>query len=497
MSKLIEQIAERLGASYIYDDFARINLRADSVEKFPLIVETLPVDGSLNMRFLPVVQAQKNVTIAFLEPCPLDFDGARVDVHLAHMLELATAFVRELAKVGGVNIPDDLDYNAVLDFMDANVVGVRVTLALPETFTCQSVFNYTEPVATIWLTRADFSNDTAQAIYKMGAQDIPTSDALINELWKTNEAQVIAVEVQKKEFARRYETLTEEERQAINVEYGEETPEITSELNEVWLYNNGEIKQSNKAPYVNAVKEILGDSDTQRALLIFDQVLDTSEPVMIRKETPRGVFDFAQYILTLNQQTGKALTWGEPEPAVPAIWLTYGQNDTYTTRAIQRMGAFEHPQDAQKIRDAFLVDKKPVAVAKNVTIEDFYSRHKSVDDVDLQQSRFCWILGEPQTNGELWLTSSNKGTTRIRVVKCVREADKGYRINGSQEAYYKALDVATQIVTEHWQDGHVATSFPFVKITREAWESECNNDIRTTYANEGVFVEWREGVTHE
>lgn len=148
MSKLIEQIAERLGASYIYDDFARINLRADSVEKFPLIVETLPVDGSLNMRFLPVVQAQKNVTIAFLEPCPLDFDGARVDTHLLHMLELATAFVRELAKGGGVYIPDDLDYNAVLDFMDANLVGVRITLALPETFTCQSVFDYTEPVAT-------------------------------------------------------------------------------------------------------------------------------------------------------------------------------------------------------------------------------------------------------------------------------------------------------------------------------------------------------------
>lgn len=124
---IIKQIAERLGASYMYDDFGRINKRADSVKKWPLIAEVIPAEGQINTKFLPLCSITRNTIIAFLTPCPLDFDGESIEPQLEQMLDLCARFLSEY-NAEGYDVPDTLQYNLVLDTMDANLCGVRVTL---------------------------------------------------------------------------------------------------------------------------------------------------------------------------------------------------------------------------------------------------------------------------------------------------------------------------------------------------------------------------------
>ena len=98
MSKITERIAAEMGCAYIYDDWGRINLKADKYgnhKQTRLIIETLPTNGQIDTRFAPLVRASRTCIVAFLKPCALD-------------------------------------YNVVLDFLDANMAGVRVTLTLKE-----------------------------------------------------------------------------------------------------------------------------------------------------------------------------------------------------------------------------------------------------------------------------------------------------------------------------------------------------------------------------
>jgi hypothetical protein len=135
MSKIIERIAAEMGCAYIYDDWGRINIKADKHGhyKHSLIVETLPTNGQIDTRFAPVVRTSRTCIVAFLKPCALDFEGAEVGRIIDDMLDLAKQFIKRL-DVAQYYEPIEglLDYNVVLDFLDANMAGVRVTLTLKE-----------------------------------------------------------------------------------------------------------------------------------------------------------------------------------------------------------------------------------------------------------------------------------------------------------------------------------------------------------------------------
>lgn len=124
---VIEQIATALNASYIRDDFARINLLADKVTKYPLIAETLPTDGVINGAFAPAYAATKNVIVCFLVPCHLDFTGDDVSAKIDEMINLAQRFCAKYKEVNG-DFPANIRFNAVLDFLDANLCGIRCTI---------------------------------------------------------------------------------------------------------------------------------------------------------------------------------------------------------------------------------------------------------------------------------------------------------------------------------------------------------------------------------
>lgn len=129
-----KQVALDLGAKYLYDEWGRINLHADQLKIGDVVVvETLPTNGQIDTRFAPVVRTSRTAIFAFLKHCHLDFKGTEVGAIIDEMLDLAKHYIvmldatRQFEPIEGL-----MDYNAVIDFLDANMAGVRVTLTLKE-----------------------------------------------------------------------------------------------------------------------------------------------------------------------------------------------------------------------------------------------------------------------------------------------------------------------------------------------------------------------------
>lgn len=129
-----KQVALSLGCNYIYDEWGRVNLHADKIKMGDVvIVETLPTNGQIDTRFSPVVKTSRTAIFAFLKHCNLDFDGVEVGGIIEEMLDLAKTYIVRLDATGAFEPIDGLiEYNSVIDFLDANMAGVRVTLTLKE-----------------------------------------------------------------------------------------------------------------------------------------------------------------------------------------------------------------------------------------------------------------------------------------------------------------------------------------------------------------------------
>lgn len=129
-----KQVALDMGCKYIYDEWGRVNLHADKLKIGDVVVvETLPTNGQIDTRFVPVVKTSRTAIFAFLKHCDLDFKGTEVGEIIEEMLGLAKRYIvrldatRQFEPIEGL-----MDYNAVIDFLDANMAGVRVTLTLKE-----------------------------------------------------------------------------------------------------------------------------------------------------------------------------------------------------------------------------------------------------------------------------------------------------------------------------------------------------------------------------
>lgn len=129
-----KQVALDMGCRYIYDEWGRVNLHADKLKMGDvLVVETLPTNGQIDTTFAPVVRTSRTAIFAFLKHCDLDFDGAEVGSIIEEMLAIAKEYIVRLEEFNAYEPLDGLiEYNSVIDFLDANMAGVRVTLTLKE-----------------------------------------------------------------------------------------------------------------------------------------------------------------------------------------------------------------------------------------------------------------------------------------------------------------------------------------------------------------------------
>lgn len=132
--RLTKQVALDLGCKYIYDEWGRINLHADKLAMDDVVVvETLPTNGQIDTTFAPVVKTSRTAIFAFLKHCNLDFDGVEVGGIIDEMLDKAKAYILMLDATGVYEpLAGLIDYNSVIDFLDANMAGVRLTLELKE-----------------------------------------------------------------------------------------------------------------------------------------------------------------------------------------------------------------------------------------------------------------------------------------------------------------------------------------------------------------------------
>lgn len=129
-----EQVARAMNCHYIYDEWGRVNLYADRLPiGAKVVVETLPTNGQIDTRFVPVVTTSRVAIFAFLMHCDLDFKGVQVGAIIEEMLDTAKEYIVRLDATGKYEPLNGLvDYSSVIDFLDANMAGVRVTLELKE-----------------------------------------------------------------------------------------------------------------------------------------------------------------------------------------------------------------------------------------------------------------------------------------------------------------------------------------------------------------------------
>lgn len=128
------RVAHEMKCAYIYDEWGRVNLHADHLPiGAKVVVETLPTNGQIDTRFAPIVKTSRTAIFAFLKHCDLDFKGFEVGHIIDEMLAVAKEYVLRLDATGAFEPIDGLlDYTSVIDFLDANMAGVRVTLELKE-----------------------------------------------------------------------------------------------------------------------------------------------------------------------------------------------------------------------------------------------------------------------------------------------------------------------------------------------------------------------------
>lgn len=132
--RITQQIALELGAVYMYDTWERINLRADKLAIGDVLVgELLPTGGMIDTSFAPVVREQRNTSIVFMTHCDLDFEGASVGLIIDDMLALAKRYLVRLdASLVFEPVGNDVEWQVIIDRLDANMAGVALSLTLKE-----------------------------------------------------------------------------------------------------------------------------------------------------------------------------------------------------------------------------------------------------------------------------------------------------------------------------------------------------------------------------
>lgn len=132
MTKHAKEIAEAMGFTYLFEDWARANFRFDRL-RAPYLLELLPTAGSFHYAAGRVFNPETRL-FGFYDKCALDFDSAEAFAIVERMKAAALKFVSELNKTGDFEAigTEDLRYNVQFDSYDVNVCGILLTLNLTE-----------------------------------------------------------------------------------------------------------------------------------------------------------------------------------------------------------------------------------------------------------------------------------------------------------------------------------------------------------------------------
>lgn len=131
----LRDIAHELGATYIYADIERANIHADDVQKFPVVIELVSAGGKYNTKHSPIVSVTQQVTIYFLDKCPLDWD-AEIGGILQDCTDFGRRYIGKMIEKGINIVEEQIPINNVFNYLNANLCGVRVILNITDAGEC-------------------------------------------------------------------------------------------------------------------------------------------------------------------------------------------------------------------------------------------------------------------------------------------------------------------------------------------------------------------------
>lgn len=128
----IKKIVSEMGRlHFIYDDWARTNIRLDN-EQLPAFVFVLPASGQMHLKNNSFRDAP-DCLFAFLSKAEFDFDGEENELTVDKMKKEAQRFIVALQKSGMFEpITDPIDYTVAFDELDVNLTGVVLSLRIKE-----------------------------------------------------------------------------------------------------------------------------------------------------------------------------------------------------------------------------------------------------------------------------------------------------------------------------------------------------------------------------
>jgi hypothetical protein len=131
VERKIASIAEQLGITYLYDNWATANVRLDK-EKMPVMINVLPVSGKFSLSRVQIRDCP-NCMLAFADLTELDFDGVDNDEVIERCKSHAIDFIKRLNNSGLFEPVDgDITYSVFYDKLDVNITGVVIELQLKE-----------------------------------------------------------------------------------------------------------------------------------------------------------------------------------------------------------------------------------------------------------------------------------------------------------------------------------------------------------------------------
>lgn len=129
----VKELIEDMGRlNFVYDDWARANLRLDN-EQLPAFLFIVPVAGELHMKNNNFRDAP-HCLFAFLDRAEFDFDGEENESTIDRMKNEAKRFVVALQQSGKFKPQDEpIKYSLVYDELDPNLTGIVLEMQLEET----------------------------------------------------------------------------------------------------------------------------------------------------------------------------------------------------------------------------------------------------------------------------------------------------------------------------------------------------------------------------
>lgn len=127
----VRTIATHLGATYVYNDWTKVNVDFDKLQ-YPAIIFIQPASGNLHVAN-GQIKDQPDTQFAFMDKTVYDDNGVGEDCVVERMKRLCYRFIKAFNESKLFEpLPEDISYRVVIDHLDQMVSGIIITPRIKE-----------------------------------------------------------------------------------------------------------------------------------------------------------------------------------------------------------------------------------------------------------------------------------------------------------------------------------------------------------------------------